>query len=159
MLRRDKLPSRKWFETETSKVVSASDMTAMGLQKWKYVGYQSCFLGNQDKCSTGDFVIWKDGEQKLCVGEVLELLQIVGSPSELERRPDIVLLRIYSVQRSSGLTSYGGNDSPKLSSGMPRIKKTHTNCAVDYQVSILHVIKRLMLNISIEADVCGQRAA
>ena len=134
-LRRDKLPSRKWSETKTSKVLSSDAAASMGLKQRRLLGYFSCALENQDKCSLGNFIIWRDSKGTLSIGKVLELLQIVGSPSELQRCPDIVLICIYATQANS-FCLYGDTSTPKMSSAMPKLISTHNEAVINFTVCI-----------------------
>ena len=139
VLRRDKHAARKWTETESSKVMSPRLAETAMLSSKIYRSYLTCQLSNKDRCSLNDWVIWKDKNSELVAGRVLELLQIVGSPSELNRQPDIALIHIHFPQGGGTMTIYGEHQGQKMSSVMPRLFDSGTRCVVGFLVCEFHL--------------------
>ena len=106
------------------------------LKTKKFVGFKSCFLQNNDKCQVGDWVLLRSvtPSRSFSLGKVEEILQICGSSAELGRRPDFILLSMFSV---------AGTAEKYL---MPRLVKTNASALVDYKVKISLSCMHLLVN-------------
>ncbi|KAJ6604914.1 hypothetical protein B0H10DRAFT_1957403 [Mycena sp. CBHHK59/15] len=88
---------KMWTETQSSRahIPTPMDVRHIHPTQMKVYTPKSITLGNGDICSAGDWVVWDEIIGQTLhnhIGQVVEIVQVIGSPAYQARKADFVLV-------------------------------------------------------------------